>query len=194
MTRFDSIHSFGDYDDRLRTLIHLFKYEHMPSLGDPLGRLLARALPLNQSFDALVPLPLHWRRQLERGFNQSRLLAIPLARRAALPVVNALRRVRYTTAQAGLAGAARRSNVAGAFAAVPKAAAALRGARVLLIDDVLTSGATANSAAGALKAAGVAHVTVLTLARTDRRKVFDAPRNVDLELVSNSPRRSGKNL
>jgi ComF family protein len=111
--------------------------------------------------------PLHWRRRLQRGFNQSALLAGAVARRYGIPVRSALRRTRATPTQAGLTHAGRRSNVAGAFrVARPETVA---GRRVLLVDDVMTTGATASACAAALKRAGARYVALLTLARVDRR-------------------------
>ena len=168
---FDAAYSFGFYEDELRDLIHLFKYGRIQTLAKPLGRLLASALPREQGFDAIVPMPLHWRKRWRRGFNQSALLSREIGRRTHVPVTNALRRVKDTAAQAGLTNAKRRLNVSGAFRA--RNTTALRGKRVLLIDDVMTTGATAASCARALKMAGAAEVTLLTLARADRRIDFD---------------------
>jgi ComF family protein len=172
---FDAAYSFGFYEDELRRLIQLFKYGRVETLAKPLGRLLARALPREQSFDLIVPMPLHWRKRWERGFNQSRLLAREIARRTHVPVRSVLRRVRATAPQAGLTSAKRRANVSGAFEASQRAnnLRVLSGGRVLLIDDVMTTGATAASAARALKRAGARHVTLLTLARADRRLLVD---------------------
>ncbi len=168
---FDAAYSFGFYEDELRDLIHLFKYGRVQTLAQPLGRLLAAALPREQNFDVIVPMPLHWRKRWQRGFNQSALLAREISRRTHVPVKHALRRVKNTTAQAGLTNAKRRLNVSGAFRARNKSA--LNAKKVLLIDDVLTTGATAASCARALKAAGAVEVTLLTLARADRRLDFD---------------------
>jgi ComF family protein len=169
---FDAAYSFGFYQDELRKLIQLFKYGRVQSLAAPLGKLLARALPLEQSFDVIVPMPLHWRKRWQRGFNQAELLAAEISRRMNTPFVNALRRIRYTESQAGLTSAKRRENVSGAFQASRKRVS-LDGKRVLLIDDVMTTGATAASCARALKRAGARQVTLLTLARADRRLMFD---------------------
>lgn len=166
---FDSACSFGAYDSELKTLIHLFKYGKVQTLAKPLGKLLSSALPRGQRSDVIVPMPLHWRRRWSRGFNQSDLLARELGRRTGLPVRGVLRRVRNTSAQAGLTNAKRRVNVLGAFRVNPRCSVA--GLRVLLIDDVMTTGATAGACAAALKKAGASHVTLLTLARTDRRFV-----------------------
>jgi ComF family protein len=170
---FDAAYSFGFYEDELRELIHVFKYGRVQTLAKPLGRLIASALPREQSFDLIVPMPLYWRKRWQRGFNQAALLAREIGRRTHIPVGNALRRVKDTAAQAGLTNAKRRLNVSGAFRA--KRNAALNGKRVLLIDDVMTTGATAASCARALRMAGASDVTLLTLARADRRINFDLP-------------------
>ena len=169
---FDAAYSFGFYEGELRELIHLFKYGRVQTLAKPLGRFLGQALPREQSFDVIVPMPLHWRKRWQRGFNQSELLAAELSRRTHVPVKKALRRIRFTSSQAGLTNAKRRVNVSGAFRAANPSA--LKGKRVLLIDDVMTTGATAASCARALKLAGVEQVILLTLARVDRRLEFDA--------------------
>jgi len=129
-----------------------------------LGNLLARAMPLDESFDAIVPVPLYWRRRLVRGFNQADLLSRGLAKRTGIPVLRALRRVHRTATQAGLSNSARRRNVSGAFEA-----RSVAGLRILLIDDVMTTGSTGASCAMALKRAGARRVALLTIARVDRR-------------------------
>lgn len=164
---FDAAYCFGAYEGVLRELIHLFKYQRMRPLAGPLAGFLAAALPRDERFDVVVPVPLHWRRRWQRGFNQSELLARLTARRCGIPVRRAVRRARPTTAQAGLSSARRRLNVAGAFRPLPRAG--VEGLRVLLIDDVMTTGATASSCAAALKRAGAKSVALLALARVDRR-------------------------
>jgi ComF family protein len=164
---FDAAYSYGAYEGPLRGLIHILKYERVRTLAKPLAERLTTAYPLEQRFDAVVAMPLHWFRYWQRGFNQAALLAKELARRRGIPVVRAVRRVRATEAQAGMTRARRRANVAGAFKALP--GRRLEGMRVLLVDDVFTTGATANACARALKQAGAAYVAVLTLARADRR-------------------------
>jgi ComF family protein len=167
---FDAAYSFGAYETVLRDLIHLYKYGKVQTLARPLGNLLLQALPRDERFDAIVPVPLHWRRRWGRGFNQSELLAREVNRRTAIPVVAALRRVRHTAVQAGLSNSTRRHNVTGAFVCGPgKAARRIEGRRLLLIDDVMTTGATAAACGAALKRAGAARVALLTVARADRR-------------------------
>ncbi len=171
---FDAAYSFGAFETELRELIHLFKYGRVETLARPLGRFLALALPRAEEFDVVAPMPLHWTRRWARGFNQSELLAREIARRASVPVRNLARRSRATPPQAGLTNAKRRENVSRAFR-VPRPER-VRGRRILLVDDVMTTGATASACARALKQAGAARVTLLTVARVDRRMNSDAER------------------
>lgn len=166
-TAFDAAWTCGAYEGRLRDLIHLFKYGRMIPLARLFGRMMARAYPRDQRFDFLVPVPVHWRRRFGRGFDQSLLLARELSRHTGIPVLAALRRKRHTAAQAGLTRRQRRDNIRGCFEV--KEPTRVRGARLLLIDDVLTTGATANAAADTLRRGGAAGVAVFTLARADRR-------------------------
>jgi ComF family protein len=162
---FDEAFCYGAYEGTLRKLIHLFKYSGMHRLSRPLGALLADALPRDRQFDLLTAVPLHWRRRWQRGFNQSELLGKAIGRARGIPARNVLRRGWATRAQAGLSNAQRRENVAGAFRARRKVA----GLRILLVDDVMTTGATAGACARALKKAGAKSVSLLALARVDRR-------------------------
>jgi ComF family protein len=166
---FDAAFSYGFHDGPLRTLIHLFKYDGVQSLAGPLGGLLLKALPRDKSYHAIVPMPMHWLRRWERGFNQTDLLAKEVSRRIALPVARAMARARSTAPQAGKSSSERRRNVAGAFRVrQPRQVA---GKNILLLDDVLTTGATAAAAANVLKRAGARGVTLLTVSRADRRPV-----------------------
>lgn len=164
---FDAAYSYGAYEDELRGLIHLLKYGKVQTVAGPLGKLLAQALPRDQRFDVIVPMPMHWWRKWRRGFNQAELLASVIGRRTGLPVRDAMGRRWQKQAQAGLTNAKRRANVEGAFRA--KKPRAVQGKRVLLIDDVMTTGATASSCARVLKRAGASYVALLTVARVDRR-------------------------
>jgi ComF family protein len=164
---FDAAYAYAEYDGRVRKLIHLLKYEGIKTLAEPLGRYLSLALPRGERFDVMVPMPLHWLRRLQRGFNQSELLAAALSRRTGIPVVAAMKRVRKTDPQAGLTSAQRRQNVSGAFSVTGRKA--IQGKSVLIVDDVLTTGATVGACAGALRRAGARRVSVLTVARVDRR-------------------------
>ena len=164
---FDSAYSFGAYEGVLRELIHIYKYGRVKTLARPLGDLLAAALPRDQRFDFVVPVPLHWQRRWQRGFNQSALLAQSIARRTGIPMLRALGRVRSTAAQAGLSNTNRRKNVSTAFRC--RRPASVAGKRILLIDDVMTTGSTAAACAIALKRAGATKVALLAVARVDRR-------------------------
>ena len=163
--RFDLARSAGVYDGTLKAAIHAFKYRGGLLFAKPLGRLLAqhgrRALDGGPA-DILVPVPLHAKRLRERGFNQSLELARCVGASWGVPVsVEGLSRTRNTPQQVGLSRAERSRNMRGAFA---WSGGRLGGRRVLLVDDVYTSGATANECAGVLKRAGAGAVAVLTLA------------------------------
>jgi ComF family protein len=173
LTGFDAAYAYGAYEGTLRQLIHLFKYDAIRTLAGPLAELLLAALPRQERFDAIVPMPLHWRKRWQRGFNQAKLLAEALSRRTGIPVLEAVRRRRATPPQAGLSNAERRRNVAGAFEV--RRHVRLEGCRLLLVDDVFTTGATAGACAAALKRAGAERVSVLALARTDRRLIRLSP-------------------
>ena len=166
LANFDAAYSFGSYEGTLQQLIHLFKYAKVETLGQPLSRFLLQALPLEANFDLIIAMPMHWRKRWERGFNQAELLAAPVARRYGLPLANNLRRARYTRSQAGLTESGRRENLRGSFRL--HRPERIKGKRILLIDDVFTTGSTLRAAAAILKSAGAAHVAALTLARVDR--------------------------
>lgn len=164
---FDGAYCFGAYEGQLREWIHLYKYGRIKTMVRPLGELLAAILPRGEQWDAVVPVPLHWRRRWSRGFNQSELLARSISRIRNIPVLNALKRVRYTPTQTGLSNTGRRKNVAMAFGAVRRNSVA--GRRILLVDDVMTTGSTAAACGSVLRRCGAASVTLLTVARADRR-------------------------
>ncbi len=168
---FDAAYCFGAYEGPLRQLIHLFKYDCVRPLAAPLGSFLVSALPRSEQIDAVVPVPLHWRRRWQRGFNQSELLARRVAERYGLRVLRALRRKRATASQAGLTSSRRRANVSGAFTV--RRRQDVEGRRILLVDDVFTTGATVSACGAALKRAGARRVVALALARVDRRAAVD---------------------
>jgi ComF family protein len=161
------------YDEIARTLVHAFKYGDRLDLAPTMGRWMAGAgRTLLADADALVPVPLHWRRQWARRFNQSALLAEVIAKEnnaasgGALRVsYRALKRVKATPQQVGLSQAARAQNVQGAFRVPDEGKAEVAGRRLILVDDVLTSGATMDACARALLRAGAAQVDALVFAR-----------------------------
>jgi ComF family protein len=172
----------GVYQGKLRTLLHLLKYDGMEPLAKRLGALLAeQILAISDLPDDLlaVPVPLYRKKRRTRGFNQSELLARGLLaaltrRRPELHVELApalLMRQRATESQAGLTPHERRVNVRGAFA-VPRPAT-VKGRNVLLIDDIYTTGATARACSQALRRAGAASVLVATIARAQKEHAQD---------------------
>ena len=155
------------YDEIARTLVHALKYGDRLELAPLMGRWIARAgrEPLAQA-DALVPVPLHWRRLWVRRFNQSALLAKAISEVSGVPIAEtALKRVKATSQQVGLSKTERAQNVQGAFRVPPESMAEVAGRRLILVDDVLTSGATIDAGARALLRAGAANVDVLVFAR-----------------------------
>jgi ComF family protein len=158
------------YDEASRDLILRFKHgdrtDAAPAFGQWLGRVGAELLA---DAELIVPVPLHWWRLFRRRYNQAALLSGALSRSSGAPAVNDLLvRRRATPSQGGLGAAQRRRNVAGAFAVHPRRRDVLAGRRVLLIDDVLTTGATVEACGRALLKAGARAVDVLTLARVVR--------------------------
>jgi ComF family protein len=155
------------YDDVARTLVHALKYQDRTDLAPAMGRWMARAgRELLEGADALAPVPLHWRRGWSRRYNQSGALARVIERQSGVKLASeALRRVRPTQQQIGLSRSERASNVQGAFKVAPERKADIAGRRVILVDDVLTSGATVDACARALLRAKAAQVDVLVFAR-----------------------------
>jgi ComF family protein len=155
------------YDDVARTLVHALKYQDRTDLAPAMGRWMARAgRELLSQADALVPVPLHWQRGWSRRYNQSGALARVIQRQSGVPVAGgALKRVRPTQQQIGLSRSERETNVQGAFKVAADRNAEIQGRRIVLIDDVLTSGATVDGCARALLRAKAAQVDVLVFAR-----------------------------
>jgi ComF family protein len=156
------------YDsDKARALAHRLKYYDRLELAEPIGRWMARAgAELLADADVIVPIPLHRLRLLARRFNQSAALAQAISRESAVPAeMMALARVKPTAPQVGLTRAQRAANLSGAFRVSPDRADAIDGRNVVLVDDVLTTGATANAAARVLLRAGAARVDLLVFAR-----------------------------
>jgi ComF family protein len=161
----------GEYEGSLKSIIHAFKYDRRRSLAVGLAAFMCvRAGEILEGVDCLVPVPLHPRRERQRGFNQARELAMQLG----LPVVDALVRLRHTPSQVDLAAERRHANVQGAFALrrrwlrrprPPQQRTTLDGLTVVLIDDVSTTGATLEACAVVLLEAGAREVRALTAAR-----------------------------
>jgi ComF family protein len=155
------------YDDIARKLVHALKYGDRLDLAPLMGRWMANAgRELLADADAIVPVPLHWRRQWARRFNQSALLAEIIAKANGRAVAHGvLKRVKATPQQVGLDKSGRAQNVQGAFRVSGEGKAEVAGRNLLLVDDVLTSGATVDACARALLRGGAASVDVLVFAR-----------------------------
>ena len=163
----DGLRAYAIHGGPLREAIHQFKYEDLRGLAGLLGQLMAdgwsRLAPRDLELDAIVPVPLHRNRQRQRGYNQAALLARELGHCLQLPIVeDAVVRSRATAPQVDLNARARRENVRDAFRCEGNG---LSGKRILLVDDVCTSGATLESACLALRGAGVSSVWACTLTR-----------------------------
>jgi len=168
---FDHAAAFGEYEDALRGLVHLLKYQAIPPAARPLGKRLAGIIrTLLSEFSGewlVVPVPLHRERRRTRGFNQAELIAkVALRELRDLPLILApkvLVRTRPTESQTGYTREQRRTNLHGAFKVPDKAR--IKGHKVILVDDVLTTGATADECARVLRRAGAEQVLVATVAR-----------------------------
>ena len=166
---FSVARALGRYEGSLLDAIHLFKYHQKVAVGEALGRMMAQAaydtLSLG-TYSLVIPVPLHPKRLRERGFNQSLILAREVARQHAIPLdFLTLRRRVHTEAQVRLAGKERTMNVRGAFAVAVKDRDTVNRRRILLIDDVYTTGSTVMECSKVLMRSGAREVAVLTLAR-----------------------------
>jgi len=157
----------AQYDDGARALVHRLKYGDRLDLAPALGRMMARAgAELLGEADVIVPVPLHRERLWRRRFNQAMALARAVAASSGVALDPfLLARVKRTQSQVGLKKAQRAENLQGAFRVPAEAKARLKGKRVLLVDDVFTTGATANAASRALLRGGAEAVDVLAFAR-----------------------------
>ena len=154
------------YDDVAKTSVHALKYQDRTDLAPIMGRWMTHAgQELLDAADALIPVPLHWKRSWSRRYNQSGALAKIISRASNVPVApDALQRIRATEQQIGLSKSERARNVQGAFKVPPERKSAVADRKIILIDDVLTSGATADACARALLRAKAASVDVLVFA------------------------------
>jgi ComF family protein len=153
------------FDDISRALVHALKYGDRLDLAPMMGRWLSQA-GRELLAEADVPVPLHWRRHWVRRFNQSAILAAAVSKASGVPIAaRALKRVKFTAPQVGLSRTQRVANIQGAFRVPRDGKAEVVGRRLILVDDVLTSGATVEGCAKALLRAGARNVDVLVFAR-----------------------------
>ena len=162
------IHSVSIYEGVLRSAIHRFKFKKRKRLAEPLGILLVKYLGSSPSMemkemDVIIPVPLHRKRLRERGFNQTELLARVISRYYEVPVTPALERILNTRAQFDLPRAERFRNIAGAFKVCD--IKSVYNKRILLLDDIYTTGSTIAECSKSLKTAGARRIEVLTLSR-----------------------------
>lgn len=152
---------YGIYDGALRKAVHLLKFSGIKRLARPIASLLSElAIP---EADGIVPVPLHARRLKEREFNQTALIGKHMSRYSGIPLLpDVLRKVKETPAQVNVTGKERLKNVKNTFSA----GRAVAGLRLLLVDDVITTGATAHECARVLIKAGAERVTVMAIARS----------------------------
>ena len=165
---FDHLLALWSYEEPLDAVIQALKFRRLDYLGRHLGEAIAaRWSEEIAAADLVVPVPLHWRRWLSRGYNQAERIARALARRAGLPLVSALRRRRVTPPQTSLGREERKANLRSAFRI--RHAACIRERRIVLVDDVATTGATLDAAAAILKKNGAAAVLAVVAGRTPRK-------------------------
>ena len=160
---FETLHALGPYKGGWDRLVHAFKFDREPAVGRWLGERMARAVAASEDIDgldAVTYVPMTWHERRARTFNQAEILAQTVSRRLGLPLCKLLIKTRRTRPQSRLSAPSRRTNVRDAFRA-----RRLRGGRILLVDDVCTTGATVEACAVALKRAGHDGVVVVTAAR-----------------------------
>ncbi|MGR3221234.1 MAG: ComF family protein [Candidatus Anammoxibacter sp.] len=170
--RFDAVHCVTAYNGVIRALIHRFKYDRKEVLSVSFGNNMiewSNSCSVMSNVDLIVPVPLFWQKRIKRGFNQSLLIAKSLAKHNSIPIsINNLKRIRNTETQANLTRNQRLKNVKDAFKV--KKPAKFSGKKILLVDDVMTTGVTASECARILKAIGTQKVDVLVLARVDTKQ------------------------
>jgi ComF family protein len=176
LPHFNRILRLAIYEDPLRTLVRQMKYHHRwPFAGYLAGRLAQQSAvrELVETIDCIVPVPMHWRRQIMRGYNSADLLASRIGKEFRKPVIRTARRVRNTPTQTNLSPTARAENMRGAFAI--RKPGLLKDKRVLIVDDVLTTGSTIQHLARVLIKAEVKSLDALVIAVAD-------PRHADFEV------------
>jgi len=162
------VHCVSAYEGVVKTAIHRFKFKKRKRLAEPLGILMVNYLSQlpnleTKEIDVVIPVPLHARRLRQRGFNQVYLLAEIVSRYFGIPVVKALARSKNTSAQFGLPRQERFKNIKGAFKVIDSKAVFNK--RLLLMDDIYTTGSTITECAKTLKIAGAKRIDILTLSR-----------------------------
>ena len=158
---FDKIHYFGIYEGPLKESIHLLKFQGVRRLSIPLAGLISSLI--TDKYAAIIPVPLHTSKLREREFNQTALLGRHLSKALSTPLfLNALSKNRETKLQTDVSGKERRDNLSGAFSASKE----ISGASILLVDDVITTGATVAECSKVLKKAGALKIDVAALARS----------------------------
>jgi ComF family protein len=164
---FDRLLALWSYEEPLDAVIQALKFRRLDYLGRHLGEAIATRWGEELAgADLVVPVPLHWRRRLSRGYNQAERIAHALARRAGLPLVSALGRRRVTPPQTSLGREERKANLRSAFRI--RRATRIQGRGIVLVDDVATTGATLEAAAAILKRNGAAAVLAVVAGRTPR--------------------------
>lgn len=154
------------YEHPLDHLIHQFKYRRQLSSGKLLARLLAETCRHSERPDFLVPVPIHWRKRWQRGFNQSELMAYWVGKHLGIPVLSACQQEHYHHSQKGLSRAQRSKNLRASFSINPAYSLTIRAAKIALLDDVVTTTATARTLSELLLNAGANQVDIWALART----------------------------
>jgi len=168
LPRFARVFRLGPYAGPLRSVIRELKYRRREEMRRRLGRLLGQIVAageLEPPPDVVIPVPMHWRRRLSRGYDHARVLGRAVAGELNLPIGDDLIRVRHTPPQIHLLRSERIKNVRGAFQVT--GTDAIHGGHVLLVDDVSTTGATANEAARTLLAGGASRVTLAVVAKSE---------------------------
>ena len=174
---FDQIHALGDYSKPLSTLIKQLKYQQQLVAGELLAQLLLKSIQLRYTqkelsqFDFLLAVPLHPKKLQQRGFNQAQIICDSLHQQLQIPILtNQVLRNKQTTAQEGLSISKRKANLRDAFIYNEHSPESLTGKNVVIVDDVVTTGATINSLCRVLQKTGVNSVTVFCICRTSLTK------------------------